>query len=99
MANGPQKTRSGTEIASIYEPDGGPPANVGRPGEYPFTRGIYPSMYLGKVWTMRQYAGFGTPEETNRRFRYLLEQGQTGDRKSTRLNSSHVTTSRMPSSA
>jgi methylmalonyl-CoA mutase N-terminal domain/subunit len=51
---------------------------VGRPGEYPFVRGIHASMYLGKPWTMRQYAGFGTPEETNRRFRYLLESGQTG---------------------
>jgi methylmalonyl-CoA mutase N-terminal domain/subunit len=53
-------------------------AKVGFPGEYPFTRGIQPTMYRGRVWTMRQYAGFGTAEETNRRFRYLLEQGQTG---------------------
>ncbi len=48
------------------------------PGVYPFTRGIYPTMYRGRVWTMRQYAGFGTAEETNKRYRYLLEQGQTG---------------------
>jgi methylmalonyl-CoA mutase N-terminal domain/subunit len=48
------------------------------PGEYPFTRGIYPSMYRGRLWTMRQYAGFGTAEETNLRYRYLLEHGQTG---------------------
>jgi methylmalonyl-CoA mutase N-terminal domain/subunit len=48
------------------------------PGEFPFTRGIYPDMYAGRVWTMRQYAGFGTAEETNERFRYLLDQGQTG---------------------
>ncbi len=48
------------------------------PGEYPFTRGVYPSMYRGRVWTMRQYAGFSTAEESNRRYRYLLEQGQTG---------------------
>ncbi len=53
-------------------------AKVGFPGEYPFTRGIQPTMYRGRLWTMRQYAGFGTAEETNRRFRYLLEQGQTG---------------------
>ena len=51
---------------------------LGRPGEYPFTRGIYPRMYLERLWTMRQYAGFGSAEETNRRFRYLLAQGQTG---------------------
>src|SRR5439155_17172669 len=48
------------------------------PGVYPFTRGVYPSMYRGKLWTMRQFAGFGTAEETNARFRYLLEHGQTG---------------------
>ena len=48
------------------------------PGEYPFTRGVYPSMYRGRLWTMRQFAGFGTAEETNERFRYLLEHGQTG---------------------
>src|SRR5438105_15177625 len=64
------KTRSGIEIQRIYGPD--------EAGEYPYTRGIHRSMYLGKLWTMRQYAGFGTPRETNRRFRYLLEQGQTG---------------------
>ncbi len=51
---------------------------LGSPGEYPFTRGIYPSMYRGRLWTMRQYAGFGTAGETNRRFRYLLDKGQTG---------------------
>jgi methylmalonyl-CoA mutase N-terminal domain/subunit len=72
------ETRSGRSIAPLYEPAGGAPASVGRPGEYPFVRGIHASMYLGKPWTMRQYAGFGTPEETNRRFRYLLASGQTG---------------------
>jgi methylmalonyl-CoA mutase N-terminal domain/subunit len=51
---------------------------LGFPGEYPFTRGIYPTMYRGRLWTMRQYAGFGTAAESNRRYRYLLEQGQTG---------------------
>jgi methylmalonyl-CoA mutase N-terminal domain/subunit len=51
---------------------------IGEPGEYPFTRGIYPTMYRGRLWTMRQFAGFGTAEETNERFRYLLEHGQTG---------------------
>ena len=52
--------------------------NLGFPGEYPFTRGVQPNMYRGRLWTMRQYAGFGTPAETNERFRYLLDQGQTG---------------------
>ena len=51
---------------------------LGRPGEYPFTRGVYPRMYLDRLWTMRQYAGFGSAAETNARFRYLLERGQTG---------------------
>ena len=51
---------------------------IGFPGEYPFTRGVQPTMYRGKFWTMRQYAGFGTAEETNNRFKYLLEAGQTG---------------------
>ena len=52
--------------------------DLGDPGEYPFTRGIYPTMYTGRLWTMRQYAGYGTAEESNRRYKYLLEQGQTG---------------------
>jgi methylmalonyl-CoA mutase, N-terminal domain len=52
--------------------------DLGYPGAYPFTRGVYPSMYRGRLWTMRQFAGFGTPEETNERFRYLLDHGQTG---------------------
>ena len=51
---------------------------LGFPGEYPFTRGIQPTMYRGRLWTMRQYAGFATAEESNRRYRYLLEQGSTG---------------------
>jgi len=52
--------------------------DLGFPGDYPFTRGVHPTMYRGRLWTMRQYAGFGTAEETNRRFQYLLQQGQTG---------------------
>ena len=55
-----------------------PPSAIGMPGEFPFTRGVYPSMYRGRLWTMRQFAGFGTAEETNERFRYLLDHGQTG---------------------
>jgi methylmalonyl-CoA mutase N-terminal domain/subunit len=73
------RTISGLEIRPLYEaadlPD---PAAIGRPGEFPYTRGIYESMYRGRLWTMRQFAGFGTAEETNKRFRYLLEHGQTG---------------------
>jgi methylmalonyl-CoA mutase N-terminal domain/subunit len=71
------KTRSGTVIEPLYGP-AAPDERLGRPGEFPFTRGIYPTMYRGKLWTMRQYAGFGTPRETNQRFRYLLGEGQTG---------------------
>src|SRR5688572_32763572 len=51
---------------------------LGRPGEYPFTRGIHPTMYRGKLWTMRQFAGFGSATDTNRRYKFLLEHGQTG---------------------
>ncbi len=54
------------------------PERIGLPGQYPYTRGVYPSMYRGRLWTMRQFAGFGTAEETNARFRYLLDHGQTG---------------------
>jgi len=52
--------------------------DLGYPGEFPFTRGVYPTMYRGRLWTMRQYAGFGSAAESNRRYRYLLAQGQTG---------------------
>ncbi|HEX6262453.1 MAG TPA: methylmalonyl-CoA mutase family protein, partial [Actinomycetota bacterium] len=73
-------TDSGIEVRPLYGPEEGlePERDLGRPGEPPFTRGIYPSMYRGRLWTMRQYAGMGTAEETNRRFRYLLDHGQTG---------------------
>jgi methylmalonyl-CoA mutase N-terminal domain/subunit len=73
---------SGTEIEALYAPDDLAGWNyneaVGYPGEYPFTRGIQPTMYRGRLWTMRQYAGFADAEESNKRYRYLLEQGQTG---------------------
>ena len=52
--------------------------NIGFPGTYPFTRGVQPTMYRGRLWTMRQYAGFSTAAESNKRYRYLLEQGTTG---------------------
>jgi methylmalonyl-CoA mutase N-terminal domain/subunit len=71
-----RETLSGIPLEPVYNrPAAG---DLGRPGEFPFTRGIYPTMYRGRLWTMRQYAGFGTPEESNRRYRYLLSQGQTG---------------------
>jgi len=73
---------SGTEVEPLYAPEDltGRDYNeaVGYPGEYPFTRGIQPTMYRGRLWTMRQYAGFASAEESNKRYRYLLEQGQTG---------------------
>jgi methylmalonyl-CoA mutase N-terminal domain/subunit len=73
-------TDSGIEIEPIYDPDRGEAAadRVGEPGSFPFTRGVYPDMYRGRLWTMRQYAGMGSADETNRRFRYLLDHGQTG---------------------
>jgi methylmalonyl-CoA mutase, N-terminal domain len=75
----PFSTISGEPIKPLYGPDDVPPfEQIGWPGEYPFTRGVYPSMYRGRLWTMRQFAGFGTAEETNARFRYLLDHGQTG---------------------
>src|ERR1700689_4357523 len=64
--------------ADLPEGVGGPNDPIGLPGGYPFTRGIYPSMYRGRLWTMRQFAGFGSATETNERFHYLLGHGQTG---------------------
>ncbi|MBM3940957.1 MAG: methylmalonyl-CoA mutase [SAR202 cluster bacterium] len=72
-------TESGIPVDPLHGPgDADTPERIGFPGEYPFTRGIQPTMYRGRLWTMRQYAGFSTPEETNARFRYLLSQGQNG---------------------
>ncbi|WP_322512563.1 methylmalonyl-CoA mutase family protein [Chloroflexus sp.] len=86
--SGPFMTTSSAPIERLYTPldltrDGVTPTehflrNVGYPGQYPFTRGIHPTGYRGKLWTMRMFAGFGSAEETNARFKYLLEQGQTG---------------------
>jgi methylmalonyl-CoA mutase N-terminal domain/subunit len=78
------RSLSGEPVRELYTPAdlpegiGGADDPIGRPGEYPFTRGIHSSMYRGRLWTMRQFAGFGTSEETNERFHYLLEHGQTG---------------------
>ena len=75
-------TVSGEEIKPLYSPDDIENINylsdIGFPGEYPYTRGIHPNGYRGKIWTMRQFAGFGSPEDTNNRFHYLLNNGQTG---------------------
>jgi methylmalonyl-CoA mutase N-terminal domain/subunit len=77
--NVPFTTLSGLPIRPLYtEADLPDAADIGLPGGYPFTRGVYPSMYRGRLWTFRQFAGFGTAEETNERFRYLLDHGQTG---------------------
>lgn len=75
------ETGSGIPVERVYIPGGESPGyeeKLGFPGEYPFTRGVQPTMYRGRFWTMRQYAGFGTAEESNGRYRYLLSQGQTG---------------------
>jgi len=72
---------SGREVESVYTPldlPADPQAALGLPGEFPFTRGIHPTMYRGKLWTKRQFAGFGTAEDTNERYKFLLERGQTG---------------------
>jgi methylmalonyl-CoA mutase N-terminal domain/subunit len=75
-------TGSDKPVERLYLPEGTSEAEylekLGFPGQYPYTRGVQPTMYRGRLWTMRQYAGFGTAEESNRRYRYLLEQGQTG---------------------
>ncbi|HVI22963.1 MAG TPA: methylmalonyl-CoA mutase family protein, partial [Myxococcales bacterium] len=75
------ETLSGIPVKRVYTPEdteGIPFDEIGFPGQYPFTRGPYPTMYRGRTWTMRQIAGFGTGEDTNQRFRYLIAQGQTG---------------------
>ncbi|HEY5452127.1 MAG TPA: methylmalonyl-CoA mutase family protein [Polyangia bacterium] len=79
----PVETQSGLPLAPVYQPaDPGPDADpaktLGAPGQFPFTRGPHETMYRGKPWTMRMFSGFGTPEDTNQRFRYLLAHGQTG---------------------
>ncbi len=77
-----RRTESGLPIDPVYGPDAlvgwDPATRLGEPGRYPYTRGVYPTMYTGRPWTMRQYAGFGTAVESNRRYRQLLDAGQTG---------------------
>ncbi|MGE5262415.1 MAG: methylmalonyl-CoA mutase family protein, partial [Acidobacteriota bacterium] len=75
------ETLSGIEAKRVYTPDGiagDYNAQIGFPGEYPYTRGIQPTMYRGRFWTMRQYAGYASAEESNARYKYLLAQGNTG---------------------
>jgi methylmalonyl-CoA mutase N-terminal domain/subunit len=74
-------TMSGVPIKPLYTPDdieGDFDEKIGYPGEYPYTRGVYPNMYRGRLWTIRQFAGYGSAEDTNKRFKYLIENGQTG---------------------
>src|SRR6185436_12802334 len=75
-------TISGETVEPVYGPDHladfDPARDLGEPGAFPYTRGIHPTMYRGRLWTMRQFSGFSTPEETNLRYHYLLGQGQTG---------------------
>jgi methylmalonyl-CoA mutase N-terminal domain/subunit len=80
MAEDARRTDSGIELQPLYGPGDGDDVvgGVGEAGAFPFTRGVYPDMYRGRLWTMRQYAGMGSADETNRRFRYLLDHGQTG---------------------
>ena len=71
-------TLSSAPLDPLYGPDGAVDPAIGLPGEYPFTRGIYPTGYRGRLWTMRQFAGFGSPQQTNERFHFLVDHGQTG---------------------
>ncbi|MDQ3029291.1 MAG: methylmalonyl-CoA mutase family protein, partial [Actinomycetota bacterium] len=76
----PLTTAGGIPVDAVYRPDtpGGYADELGDPGAFPFTRGVYGTMYRGRVWTMRQYAGFATAAESNARYKYLLDHGQTG---------------------
>jgi methylmalonyl-CoA mutase, N-terminal domain len=82
MSETQKRTDSGIEVRALYDAvdlaDWDPATKLGAPGQPPYTRGVYPTMYRGKLWTMRQYAGFGTAESTNQRFKFLLDAGQTG---------------------
>ena len=75
-------TESGIELKPSYTHEDlkslDPVCDIGEPGVYPYTRGIHQTMYHDRIWTMRQYSGFGTPKDSNKRYKYLLEQGQTG---------------------
>ena len=95
---GEHRTLSGEPVRELYTAadlppgagSGGPDDEIGRPGSYPFTRGIHDTMYRGRLWTMRQFAGYGTSEETNERFHYLLTHGQTGLSTAFEIGRAHV---------
>ena len=93
-------TLSGMEIKDLYTPDDLANRNyseeIGLPGAYPFTRGVQPSMYRGRLWTMRMFSGLGGPEETNQRFHYLLSQGETGPLHCLPLSNPHGLRQRFP---
>src|SRR5262249_32165575 len=74
------QTMSGLPLKSVYTQEDAATSTteIGQPGQFPFTRGVHETMYRGKLWTMRMFAGFGTPEDSNKRFHFLLEHGQTG---------------------
>src|SRR5437879_2949066 len=78
----PPTTVSSVPVEPLYTPESlngfDPDTDLGFPGQYPFTRGVHATMYRSRLWTMRQFAGFGTPRQTNERFKFLLEKGQTG---------------------
>src|SRR5438034_10757998 len=78
----PPTTVSSVPIEPLYTPESlngfDPEVDLGFPGQYPYTRGVHATMYRSRLWTMRQFAGFGTPKQTNERFKFLLKQGQTG---------------------
>src|SRR5579863_328320 len=78
----PPTTVSGVPIEALYTPESlngfDPETDLGYPGQFPFARGVHASMYRSRLWTMRQFAGFGTPRQTNERFKFLLDRGQTG---------------------
>src|SRR5438093_11571764 len=78
----PPTTVSGVPVEPLYTPESlngfDPETDLGYPGQYPFARGVHASMYRSRLWTMRQFAGFGTARQTNERFRFLLDKGQTG---------------------
>ena len=82
ISEGRKASTSGLPMETVIGPQDlpgwNPQRDLGTPGEFPFTRGIYPNMYRGQLWTMRQYAGYGSAAESNQRYRYLLAQGQTG---------------------
>ena len=71
-------SRSGVDVPTSVEASAVDPRHIGAAGEYPFTRGIFPDGYQGRLWTIRQYSGFGTAEESNERYKFLLAKGQTG---------------------